>query len=188
MARHRLTGVLLVGGASRRFGSPKALARFESETLAERAWRVLGDACDERIAVGKTADELPLPFPVLDDASPIRAPIVGVVAGLRKATNELCVMLPVDCPLISAGSLLKLANTGAPAAVPPTGPLPGAYRRTLLPLLERKLTAGDYSLRDVKATIVELQPRELENVNTCAELVAVRAAYVDADRQGTHRL
>jgi molybdenum cofactor guanylyltransferase len=188
MARHRLTGVLLVGGASRRFGSPKALARFEGETLAERAWRVLGDACDERIAVGKTADELPLPFPVLDDASAVRAPIVGVVAGLRKATNELCVILPVDCPLISAGSLLKLANTRAAAAVPPTGPLPGAYRRTLLPLLERKLTAGDYSLRDVKATIVELQPRELENVNTCAELAAVQAAYVDADRRQRHRL
>ena len=48
-----LTGVLLVGGASTRFGSPKALARFDGETLAERAWRLLGEACDERIAVGK---------------------------------------------------------------------------------------------------------------------------------------
>ena len=44
-----LTGVLLVGGASTRFGSPKALARFRGETLAERAWRTLGEACDERL-------------------------------------------------------------------------------------------------------------------------------------------
>ena len=72
-----LSGVLLVGGASRRFGSPKALARFRGETLAERAWRVLGEACDERLAVGK-AGELELPFPVLDDGSELRAPIVGV--------------------------------------------------------------------------------------------------------------
>jgi molybdopterin-guanine dinucleotide biosynthesis protein A len=84
MARHQLTGVLLVGGASRRIGSPKALARFEGET---RAWRVLGDACDERIAVGKAVDELPLPFPMLDDASDVRAPLVGVLAGLREATT-----------------------------------------------------------------------------------------------------
>ena len=35
------TGVLLVGGASERFGSPKALASFRGETLGERAWRIL---------------------------------------------------------------------------------------------------------------------------------------------------
>jgi molybdopterin-guanine dinucleotide biosynthesis protein A len=53
---------LLVGGASTRFGSPKALALVDGETLAARAWRLLGDACDERIAVGKLADRLELPF------------------------------------------------------------------------------------------------------------------------------
>ena len=53
--------MLLVGGASRRFGSPKALARFDGETLAARAWRLLGDACTERIAVGKQADGLSCP-------------------------------------------------------------------------------------------------------------------------------
>jgi molybdenum cofactor guanylyltransferase len=176
VARDGLTGVLLVGGASRRFGSPKALARFESESLAERAWRVLGEACDERIAVGKAMDELPLPFPVLDDASDVRAPLVGVVAGLREATNELCVFLPVDCPLISAESLLQLAGAAAPAAVPPTGPLPGAYRRMLLALLEEKLSRGDYSLRDVEAAVVDIDPRELANVNTEADLATLTTA------------
>ncbi|MBA3330065.1 MAG: NTP transferase domain-containing protein [Actinobacteria bacterium] len=52
MARSALTGLLLVGGASRRFGSPKASAPFGEETLAARAWRLLGEVCDERIAVG----------------------------------------------------------------------------------------------------------------------------------------
>ena len=52
MAPERLTGVLLVGGASTRFGSSKALARLGGETLAERGWRTLGEVGDERIAVG----------------------------------------------------------------------------------------------------------------------------------------
>ena len=164
MAGHGLTGVLLVGGASTRFGSPKALAEYAGETLAERAWRVLGDACDERIAVGKSDDGLPLPFPVVDDGSAVRAPIAGVVAGLRAATNDVCVFLPVDCPLVSPDALRRLA--AAADAVSPTGPLPGAFRRSTLPLLEQKLVRGDYSLRDVDAAIVELDPHELANVNT----------------------
>ena len=100
MADRSLTGVLLVGGASERFGSPKALARIDGRTLAEIAWETLA-FCDERIAVGKEADGLDLPFPVLDDGTETRAPIAGVVAGLRAAANDLCVVLPVDVPRIS---------------------------------------------------------------------------------------
>ncbi len=166
-----MTGVLLVGGASTRFGSPKALAEYGGETLAERAWRVLGDACDERIAVGKADDDLPLPFPIVDDGSPVRAPIAGVIAGLRKAANDVCVFLPVDCPLVSPGALLRLAD--AANAVSSSGPLPGAFRRSTLPQLEQKLLRGDYSLRDVDAIVVELDPRELANVNTPADLTSL---------------
>jgi molybdopterin-guanine dinucleotide biosynthesis protein A len=89
MADRQLTGVLLVGGASRRFGSAKALARYRGTTLAEHAWGVLGEACDERLAFGKTGDQLPLPFPVHDDGSDVRAPIAGVVAGLRAGALAL---------------------------------------------------------------------------------------------------
>jgi len=168
MAHPRLSGVLLVGGASRRFGSPKALARIDGETLAERAWRVLGAACDERLAVGKHADALAFPFPLVDDGTDVRAPIAGVVAGLRAARTDVCVFLPVDCPLVSVESLRALA--AAAPAQPPTGPLPGAYLRSSLPQLEQKLERGDYTLRDLEATVVELDARELANVNTPDEL------------------
>ena len=57
-----LTGILLVGGASTRFGSPKALARVGDETFAGRAWRLLGETCEHRLAVGKASDGLDLPL------------------------------------------------------------------------------------------------------------------------------
>jgi molybdopterin-guanine dinucleotide biosynthesis protein A len=176
VAPERLTGVLLVGGESKRFGSPKALALLGEETLAERGWRTLGEACGERIAVGKLADALELPFPVVDDGSPVRAPIAGVVAGLQAARHDLCVVLPVDCPLAAAEILATLAEAcaGADAAVPQTGPLPGAYRRTALPALQRRLAAERLSLRDALAELdtrtIELDERLLANVNTVAEL------------------
>ncbi len=141
-----LTGVLLVGGASRRFGSPKALARFGGETLAERAWRLLGEACDERIAVGK-AGELELPFPLVDDASNVRAPIAGVVAALRAASHEVTVVLPVDCVRVTRELLLELGEACRDAAVTQAGPLPGAWARSALPVLERRLRSDDLSLK-----------------------------------------
>jgi molybdopterin-guanine dinucleotide biosynthesis protein A len=176
VATERLTGVLLVGGASTRFGSSKALARLGEETLAEHGWRTLSQACDERIAVGKVADGLDLPFPIVDDGTGVRAPVVGVVAGLGAAQSDLCVFLPVDCPLVDAALLRALAGAcaDADAAVPQTGPLPGAYRRSALPALQRRLAAERLSLRDALAELdsrtVELDESLLANVNTVDDL------------------
>jgi molybdopterin-guanine dinucleotide biosynthesis protein A len=161
-----VTGVLLVGGASRRFGAPKALARLGGETLAERAWSQLA-WCDERLAVGK-AGELELPFPVLDDGTEERAPIHGLRAALRAARHEVCVVLPVDVPLITDEALRRLARE---LAVPQTGPLPGAYARAMLPELEARLACGERSLRGLNPHVVELDERLLANVNTRADLV-----------------
>jgi molybdopterin-guanine dinucleotide biosynthesis protein A len=173
VADRALTGVLLVGGASARFGSPKALARLDGRTLAEIGWATLA-FCDERLAVGKRADGLDLPFPLIDDGTDVRAPIAGVVAGLRAAANDLCVVLPVDTPRITPEALAVLADACKDAAVPQTGPLPGAYRRTALPALERALSAGRLSLREALAAldtlVVDLEPALLLNVNTPDDL------------------
>jgi molybdopterin-guanine dinucleotide biosynthesis protein A len=181
LARRELTGVLLVGGASTRFGSPKALARLGDETLAERGWRVLGELCEERLAVGKRSDRLPLPFALVDDGSDLRAPIAGLAAALGAASHDLSVVLPVDCPLVTAGLLGSLADActnGVDAAVPQTGPLPGAYRRSVSPALESALAAGRLALRDVLAglrvEVVDCDPMLLANVNTPEELRRLR--------------
>jgi molybdopterin-guanine dinucleotide biosynthesis protein A len=172
VAHRGLTGVLLVGGASERFGSPKALAQWHGETLAERGWRVLSEACDEVIAVGKVADALPLPFPVLDDGASGRAPVFGVVAGLRAATHEVCVVLPVDCPLITPGALRAL---GEAVAVPQTGPLPGAYARGMLKQLEERIHRGELSLRGVNPVVLDVDENLLLDVDTPADLARLDA-------------
>jgi molybdopterin-guanine dinucleotide biosynthesis protein A len=172
VADRGLTGLLLLGGASRRFGSNKALAELGGETLATRAWRTLAEACDERIAVGKAADGLALPFPVLDDGTSIRHPAAGLVAGLRAAAHDVCVALPVDCPLMTAEALRALGAACRDAAWS-EGPLPGAFRSTALPALERCL-AEEGSLRWALAALdvvrVPLDPRIVADVDTAAEL------------------
>ena len=174
MARPRLTGILLVGGASTRFGSPKALARLGDETLAERAWRVLGEACDERLAVGKQEDALELPFDLLDDGCETRAALAGIVAGLRAAPTELAVVLPVDMPLVTATLLRELADSCKDAAAPRAAPLPAAFRRRALPVLERRLATGELALHatqnELETVEVDIAPELLVNVNTADEL------------------
>ena len=174
MADRLATGILLVGGASERFGSPKALAPFRGETLAERAWRILEETCDEVVAVGKTAEGLDLPFPVVDDGSDERAPVFGLIAGLRAATHETCLALPVDCPLVTPELLRMLLDAGA---VPHTGPLPGVYTRSMLADLESRVAAGELSLRGVNAATHAVDEKQLLNVNTRADLIA--ATVVD---------
>ena len=171
MADRPLTGVVLVGGASRRFGSPKALALVDGETFVERARRVLAAACDEVLVVGKAGE---LPFAVIDDGSTVRAPIAGVVAGLRAAASAVAVFLPVDCPRVTPEIVRALGHACRDAAVPQTGPLPGAWSKSALPVLERRLAHGPLGLYQAyeELDVVELRfdPALLADVDTPQDL------------------
>jgi molybdopterin-guanine dinucleotide biosynthesis protein A len=173
VARRKLTGVLLVGGASERFGSPKATARIGAETLAERGWRVLGETCDERLAFGKRG-ELELPFEVRDDEADVRAPIAGVVAGLRAAAHDVTLFLPVDCPHVTADALRVLGDACRDAAVTTGGPLPGAWARSSLPVLERRLAERRLALveayDELDVAFVDLDPALVADADTPEEL------------------
>ena len=174
MARRALTGVLLVGGASRRFGSPKALIEVDGETLHDRGRRVLAAACDEVLVIGKSGE---LPFEVLDDGAEVRAPIAGVVAGLRAASHDVAVFLPVDCPRMTPELVAALGAACRDAAVPQTGPLPGAWAKSALPLLEQRLRDGPLALYRTYAELdvveVEVDPTVVADVDTPGDLAAL---------------
>jgi molybdopterin-guanine dinucleotide biosynthesis protein A len=165
VADQALSGILLVGGSSTRFGSPKALAELEGETLAERAWRLLGQVCEERITVGHCDG---LPFPSLVDAG--TGPVAAIAAGLGAAAHDLAVVVPVDMPLLTPDALRLLAAACRDAAVAQAGPLPCAVARRALPALE----TGERRLRTVLDGLdtarVEVDERLLANVNTPADL------------------
>lgn len=132
---------------------------------------MLAAACDEVLVVGKRGE---LPFEVVDDGSEVRAPIAGVVAGLRAATHDVVVFLPVDCPRITVDALRALGDACRDAAVPQTGPLPGAWAKSALPLLEERLARGllalyrAYDALDVAE--VTLDPALLVDVDTPGDL------------------
>jgi len=148
-----------VGGTSSRFGSPKELAEYEGETLADRAWQLLGEICDERLAVGRGGL-----------ADPGTGPVAAIAVGLRAASLEIAVVIPVDMPLLTGEALRILAGSCRDAAVAQAGPLPCAIARRTLPAFE----TGERRLRTVLDALdtarIELDERLLANVNTPADL------------------
>ncbi len=165
MADQELSGILLVGGASSRFGSPKELAELEGETLAERAWRLLGLVCAERIVVG--GDGL---------ADPGTGPVAAIGVGLRAAAHELAVVVPVDMPLLSADALRKLARACRDAAVAQAGPLPCAVARRAVPAFETGERRLGAVLDGLDTARIELEERLLANVNEPDDLRKIAAA------------
>lgn len=128
------------------------------------------------LVIGKEGDGLRLPFPVVDDGSDVRAPIVGLAAALRTAESDVCVVLPTDMPLVSAELLVQLAAAaeGVDAAVAQTGPLPGAFRKSALPVLERRIAEGEYALyralEELETRVVEADEELLRNINSPVDL------------------
>jgi molybdenum cofactor guanylyltransferase len=159
VADQPLSGILLSGGSSRRFGSPKELAELDGETLADRAWRLLGEACDERLAVGPGGL-----------ADPGTGPVAAIAAGLRAASHEVAVVIPVDMPLLTAAALRQLAQACRDASVGQKGPLPCALARHVLPAFETGERRLGTVLDGLDTAHVELEERLLANVNTPADL------------------
>jgi molybdopterin-guanine dinucleotide biosynthesis protein A len=160
----RLTGILLAGGESRRFGSPKAEAVFEGETLRERAWRLLGEACDERLLVGPGG---------LDD--PGTGPVAAIAAGLRATSHAVAIVIPVDMPRLTAAALHDLAAACRDAAVAQNGPLPCAVARRALPAFETDERRLRTVLAGLDSARIDLSPALLANVNTPADLARIPA-------------
>ncbi|MDA3650220.1 nucleotidyltransferase family protein [Saccharopolyspora indica] len=122
-----VAGVVLAGGAGRRFGMPKALVEHEGALLVERAARVLADGgCSPVVVVlGAAADE------VRERADLTGAAVVlnpewdtGMGSSLRVALDALtstdadaAVVLPVDMPGIGAAAVRRVAELAGPSAL-----------------------------------------------------------------------
>lgn len=125
-------GLLLAAGAGRRFGGPKALARYGGETLAGRGARLLADAgCAPVVVVlGAAADEVRAALhssqPGLPETVVAADWESGMGASLRVGLAALdgrapaCVVALADQPLVTPAAVDRLTAAwrgGATAAV-----------------------------------------------------------------------
>ncbi|MEI6485058.1 MAG: molybdenum cofactor guanylyltransferase [Sphingomonadales bacterium] len=165
-------GVVLAGGASRRFGSDKALALLGGRPLIDHAIAALS-GCTIAVAGRDWPGVTSLP----DRPAPDLGPLGGLNAALHHAAAHgftYVVSLPVDCPALPADWLARLGPGPAHAL---GQPLVGLWPVSLAAGLDGFLGRGQRRVRDwvggTGARAVDLGP--LANLNHRDDLARMRS-------------
>lgn len=167
MIRH-LTGVILAGGRSRRFGSDKVLARHRGETFLDRSLRLMSSVFRNVVLVVNHPEKfLGIPVTVLTDEIPFQGPAGGIVTALRSIKNDGLFVIACDMPLLSPETILHLLkkDDGSPLVLyryqDGIEPLCAVYRLPLLPVLESRLRAGR---RDLHSLVQETRLLKIQEI------------------------
>ena len=114
-----VSGIVLAGGRSARFGGSKLDATLDGETVLGRAVQRLRPACHEIFVIGRAApptretwDDAVRFSP---DAAPFEGPLAGLARGLDLATGAIVVVVGGDMPLLVPGLLRAMAERLAAA-------------------------------------------------------------------------
>jgi molybdopterin-guanine dinucleotide biosynthesis protein A len=152
-------GIVLAGGRSQRFGSPKAAALFRGRPLLHHATDLLRTALDDVRVVGGAPEAPPAGVRWHPDGEPGAGPLAALETALRLAAGdgaEGVLLLGVDMPLVPPALLQDLLADGGSGIVVPesTGrigiePLCARYPLSLLDDLVAARGAGARSLRDL---------------------------------------
>ncbi len=167
----RTLGIVLAGGRSSRFGSDKARAFLDGQSLLDHALRALAPHVDAVVVAGRAVPGQPL---ISDWPAPGLGPMGGIAGALRHAESEgfdqlLC--SSVDCVRLPP-DLRALLEPG-PAYLE-SQPVIGLWPVSLRREIEVQLTTGDdRSVRrfgnriGARAVAADFVP---PNINTAADL------------------
>ena len=150
-------GAILAGGASRRFGAPKALAEVGGRRIVERVRDALMEAGAEVVVIANDASLFAdLRLEQRADEVAGMGPLAGIVAAVRWAAERryagaLCVAC--DMPFLSAALLRRIPAGARPVIIVPESrgrrgvePLCAWYPVECLKAAERMIAEGSWAL------------------------------------------
>jgi len=153
--RDEITGVILVGGRSRRLGRDKAFAEFGGRPLFERVLALFRERFDRILLIGDRGWRFAAyGIPVLEDLYPGSA-LGGLYTGLLRSGTEYVFVSACDLPFPSGAVLdhLCAVRHGADAVVPISRncfeTLFALYGRNCLEPMRRLLADGNLRVYDL---------------------------------------
>nr|WP_240795574.1 molybdenum cofactor guanylyltransferase [Aquibacillus halophilus] len=154
------TGIIIAGGQSRRFGSPKAFAKLEGKPLYSYSISILNKYCSSIVLVTNSSLEQSfkqenLAVQVIQDIKKYQGqgPLAGIFSAMTKVTDEWYMVLPIDVPFMQEWVIEELIyqlDDSYEAIVPVVNgkkqPLVALYHQSLRNRIEENLQQGKRSL------------------------------------------
>lgn len=197
-----MTAIVLAGGRGRRMKADKAGLAVGDRTLLEHVLGQIAPYFDEILVSVSKGQELGSPpaargkagtgparcprkgrseIRIVTDEIEDQGPIAGILAGLKAARHDACVVVACDIPDIDISLFRSLARAAGDKtiAVPvgPAGyyePLFAVYRKSIVPQIEALLGGGERSIlplydRCLTAVVRFKDAGKLLNLNTHAD-------------------
>jgi len=151
-------GIVLAGGFSRRFGSPKAFAKYADKYFYEIAVEALRPLCDQVVIV--TRPELIQRHGkenhVLTDIVEFAGlgPLAGILSGMESVEADRYVVLPTDMPYVTSEVIEKLLAFHKKGI---TAVISGERQHPLISIWDNRLqTVLRNALKDEQLSVMKL--------------------------------
>lgn len=148
-----VTGVILAGGKSTRYGTNKAFAEVRGVRLIERTIRVMGPVCPRLLLVTNTPAEYAyLQLPMVEDLIKGLGPLGGIYTGLEVINDENGLFVACDMPFLREDLLRYLVTLRGDfdAVVPRVDwmvePLHALYTKKCLPSLRKFIRSEELQI------------------------------------------
>lgn len=152
----KMTGILLAGGKSKRFGRDKGNIWLNNKRLYDYPLSILERTCDEILISTCQENNYPLKHQSICDEIEGIGPMGGIYSCLRQSTTDLNLVLSYDMPLVNQELIAYLLHEWEEEEVllpaledgrPQT--LCGLYRKNVTSVLEVMITQKDYAVRNM---------------------------------------
>lgn len=148
-----VTGVILAGGKSRRFGKNKALVEIDGIPLIGRVVSVMQSVFQHIVLITNTPDEYSyLKLPMYEDIIKGLGPLGGIFTALMTITNEAAFFVACDMPSLNRELIHHMVKVRADfdAVVPSihgnVEALHALYCKRCLPAIRRLVDSREYQV------------------------------------------
>jgi len=149
-----ITGIILAGGRSLRYGRNKAFALFDGTPLIKRVISVMEQTFDEVIIIANEPSKyLWLAQEVYEDVIKGVGPIAGILTGIMHMKNKAGFFVACDMPFLNPDFIRYIVNirNGFDIVIPRIGkniePLHAVYTKGCLPFIKDSILHKRFSIR-----------------------------------------